>query len=112
MTSAQYGPELWWLRYRRRNDLNRYRQDVDAMFMHSICNDATFQKNFDEGQPRNVTDKTIDKIEELLAASGGNLVYAGYPYDPFMLDAAKHRDVVCQKVTPKQTPLSSARRDR
>ena len=26
---------------------------------------------------------TIDKIEELLGASGGNLVYAGYPYDPF-----------------------------
>ena len=60
------------------------------MFMHSICNDATFQKNFDEGQPRNVTDKTIDKIEELLGASGGNLAYAGYPYDPYTLEAPKH----------------------
>jgi CRP-like cAMP-binding protein len=29
---------------------------------------------------------TLDKIEELLGASGGNLVYAGYPYDPFVLD--------------------------
>jgi len=24
--------------------------------------------------------------EELPGASGGNLVYAGYPYDPFVLD--------------------------
>jgi hypothetical protein len=43
-TSAQYGPELWWLHYRRRGDLKGYRQEVDAMSMHSICNNATFQK--------------------------------------------------------------------
>jgi len=89
------------------------------MSMHSICNDATFQKSLAElpaaiyragetvrasashalielnrcvqaGQRSSVTVKTIDKIEEQLGASGGNLVYAGYPYDPFMLDAAKH----------------------
>jgi len=36
-----------------------------------------------------ITRKTIDKIEELLGASGGNLVYAGYPYDPFVLDTVK-----------------------
>jgi hypothetical protein len=33
--------------------------------------------------------KTIDKIEELLGTSGGNLVYAGYPYDPFVVDTVK-----------------------
>ena len=33
---------------------------------------------------------TLDKIEELLGASGGNLVYGGYPYDPFVFDTVKH----------------------
>ena len=37
-------------------------------------------------QDGQLSSKTIDKIEELLGASGGNLVYAGYPYDPFVLD--------------------------
>jgi hypothetical protein len=89
------------------------------MSMHSICNNATFQKSLSllpaatyrpgetvqasasralielnrhvqEGQPSSVTDKTIGKIEELLGASGGNLAYAGYPYDPYTLEAAKH----------------------
>lgn len=89
------------------------------MSMRSICNDVTFQKSLavlpaatcrageivrananqvlielnrrvQAGQRSSVTSKTIDEIEELLGASGGNLVYAGYPYDPFMLDAAKH----------------------
>jgi CRP/FNR family cyclic AMP-dependent transcriptional regulator len=40
------------------------------------------------GQPSSITRKTIDKIEELLGASGVNLVYAGYPYDPS--EASKH----------------------
>jgi CRP-like cAMP-binding protein len=35
------------------------------------------------GQPRNVIAKTVEKMEGLLGASGGNLVYGGYPYDPF-----------------------------
>ena len=39
-----------------------------------------------DGQLSSIARKTIDKIEELLDASGGNLVYAGYPYDPFVLD--------------------------
>jgi hypothetical protein len=32
--------------------------------------------------------RTVEKIEGLLGASGANLVYAGYPYDPFA-DAPK-----------------------
>ena len=35
------------------------------------------------GQPRSVIGKTVEKMEGLLGASGGNLVYSGYPYDPF-----------------------------
>src|SRR5262249_2022590 len=39
------------------------------------------------GQPSSTTGKTIGRKEEVLGASGGNLVYAGYPYDPFTLNA-------------------------
>jgi CRP/FNR family transcriptional regulator, cyclic AMP receptor protein len=35
------------------------------------------------GQPRSVIDKTVEKVEALLGASGASLVYAGYPYDPY-----------------------------
>jgi hypothetical protein len=60
------------------------------MSMHSICNDAIeLNRHVQAGQRSSVTDKTIDRIEQTLGASGGNLAYAGYPYDPFMLDAAK-----------------------
>jgi CRP/FNR family cyclic AMP-dependent transcriptional regulator len=40
-------------------------------------------------QPRSVIDKTVEKIEGLLGATGANLMYAGYPYDPFAPDAPK-----------------------
>jgi len=35
------------------------------------------------GEPPSVVAKTVSKMEGLLAVSGGSLVYAGYPYDPF-----------------------------
>jgi hypothetical protein len=35
------------------------------------------------GEPHNVVAKTVSKVQGLLAAGGGSLVYAGYPYDPF-----------------------------
>jgi hypothetical protein len=35
------------------------------------------------GRPRKLIDKTVEKAESLLGASGANLVYAGYPYDPY-----------------------------
>ena len=41
------------------------------------------------GGPGTVIGKTVEKMEGLLAASGASLVYAGYPYDPFALDAPK-----------------------
>jgi hypothetical protein len=31
----------------------------------------------------------MEKIEVLLGATGANLMYAGYPYDPFAPDAPK-----------------------
>jgi CRP/FNR family transcriptional regulator, cyclic AMP receptor protein len=36
------------------------------------------------GQPPSEIGKTVQKIEELLGPSGASLVYAGYPYDPFV----------------------------
>ncbi len=47
---------------------------------------AELRRQVQDGQLSSITRKTIDKIEELLGASGGNLVYGGYPYDPFVLD--------------------------
>jgi len=35
------------------------------------------------GDPRSEIGRTVEKIEELLGATGANLMYAGYPYDPF-----------------------------
>jgi hypothetical protein len=34
-------------------------------------------------QARSAAEQMAGKNEELLGTSGGNLVYAGYPYDPF-----------------------------
>jgi len=34
------------------------------------------------GESPGVIRKTVEKMEELLGASGGSLVYAGYPFDP------------------------------
>jgi CRP-like cAMP-binding protein len=35
------------------------------------------------GQPPVAIGKTVERIEEILSASGASLVYAGYPTDPF-----------------------------
>jgi CRP-like cAMP-binding protein len=35
------------------------------------------------GEPGSVVGRTVEKIEALLGATGANLMYAGYPYDPF-----------------------------
>jgi len=34
------------------------------------------------GRSSGITHKTNGKLEDWLGASGGNLVYSGYPYDP------------------------------
>ncbi len=39
-------------------------------------------------EPRSVIGRTVEKIEGLLGTTGANLMYAGYPYDPFA-DAPK-----------------------
>jgi CRP/FNR family transcriptional regulator, cyclic AMP receptor protein len=41
------------------------------------------------GESRSVIGRTVERMEELLGAGGANLVYAGYPYDPFAPDASK-----------------------
>jgi hypothetical protein len=34
-------------------------------------------------RPRSANDKAIEKTKSLLSVSGANLMYAGYPYDPY-----------------------------
>ena len=34
-------------------------------------------------RPRRANDKAVEKTKSLLSASGANLMYAGYPYDPY-----------------------------
>jgi CRP-like cAMP-binding protein len=36
------------------------------------------------GHPRSVINKTVEKVEEMLGVGGASLVYAGYPYDPYV----------------------------
>ena len=35
------------------------------------------------GEPPRVIGRTVETIEEVLGTTGANLMYAGYPYDPF-----------------------------
>jgi hypothetical protein len=35
------------------------------------------------GRPRKAKDKAVEKTENPLSTSGANLMYAGYPYDPY-----------------------------
>ena len=42
-----------------------------------------------DGEPGSVIGRTVEKIEGLLGATGANLMYAGYPYDPFASDAPR-----------------------
>ena len=34
-------------------------------------------------RPRKASDKAVERTKSLLSASGANLMYAGYPYDPY-----------------------------
>jgi hypothetical protein len=35
-------------------------------------------------RPRKATDKAVENTESLLRTSGASLMYAGYPYDPYV----------------------------
>jgi CRP/FNR family cyclic AMP-dependent transcriptional regulator len=41
------------------------------------------KRQLETGKPRVAIAQTVDKIADLLSSGGGNLVYSGYPYDPF-----------------------------
>jgi CRP/FNR family transcriptional regulator, cyclic AMP receptor protein len=41
------------------------------------------KRQLETGKPRVAIARTVDKITDLLSSGGGNLVYSGYPYDPF-----------------------------
>lgn len=42
-----------------------------------------FKTQVQAGRPRSEINKSIEKVEGLLASNGASLVYAGYPYDPY-----------------------------
>jgi CRP/FNR family cyclic AMP-dependent transcriptional regulator len=42
------------------------------------------RNQFQAGQPPSKISKAIQKIQELLGPSDGNLVYTGYPFNPYM----------------------------
>ena len=46
------------------------------------------KRQIQAGEPGGVIGRTVEKIEGLLGETGVNLMYAGYPYDPFA-DAPK-----------------------
>ena len=74
VSCRQYGAPLSTVAERREDSANR----------------RELKRQVQNGQLSSITRKTIDKIEESLGISGGNLAYAGYPYDPFVLDTVKH----------------------
>ena len=47
------------------------------------------KRQIQAGEPGGVIGRTVEKIEGLLGETGVNLMYAGYPYDPFAPDAPK-----------------------
>jgi hypothetical protein len=42
-----------------------------------------FKTQVQAGRPRSEINKSIEKVEGLLASNGASLVYTGYPYDPY-----------------------------
>jgi hypothetical protein len=51
--------------------------------------EVSLKREVENRRLTSIASKTIDKIEDLLGASGGNLVYAGYPFDPFVPNTVK-----------------------
>jgi CRP/FNR family cyclic AMP-dependent transcriptional regulator len=60
-----------------------YDATVLAQRLDSANRGLELKRQVQAGEPRSVIGRTVEKIEGLLGASGANLVYAGYPYDPF-----------------------------
>jgi CRP-like cAMP-binding protein len=42
------------------------------------------RRQLQAGDPRSAIGRAVEKVEQLLSSGGGSLVYAGYPYDPFV----------------------------
>ena len=43
------------------------------------------KRQLETGKPHGEIVKTVERVAALLSSGGGNLVYAGYPYDPFAI---------------------------
>ena len=41
------------------------------------------KRQLETGKPRVAIAQTVDKIADLLSSGGENLIYSGYPYDPY-----------------------------
>lgn len=41
------------------------------------------KRQLQTGKPRDMIAKSVATVEHLLSSGGGDLIYAGYPYDPF-----------------------------
>jgi CRP-like cAMP-binding protein len=41
------------------------------------------KRQLETGKPRVAIARTVDKIADLLSSGGENLIYSGYPYDPY-----------------------------
>ena len=46
------------------------------------------KRQLETGKPRVAIAQTLDKVTELLSSGGANLVYVGFPYNPFTYDSA------------------------
>ena len=72
------------------DELKRERKAFDAVVVDwadrlDAANRTLIQlrNQIQAGQSHSAVAKTVDKMEGLLAVSGANLLYAGYPFDPF-----------------------------
>jgi transposase len=53
----------------------------------TVADPRVFRSGRDFAAWLGVIGRTVEKIEDLLGGTGANLMYAGYPYDPFAPDA-------------------------
>ena len=61
----------------------KFCDEIPKLEVSHVGYPAQTRKSVSIRRPRKANDKAIEKTESLLSASGANLMYAGYPYDPF-----------------------------
>ena len=56
------------------------------------------------GRPRRAADNTVEKMDTPLSARGVNLVYAGYPYDPYAEAGLSGRHNIGKHASCRRSP--------